>query len=48
MENEGIGQIEAGGWGEWKKCEAAEEEEDLIGGQPSGNVHGLKIGECVM
>lgn len=21
---------------------------DLIGGQPSGNVHGLKIGECVM
>lgn len=21
---------------------------DLIVGQPSGNVHGLKIGECVM
>lgn len=21
---------------------------DLIGGQPSGNLHGLKIGECVM
>lgn len=34
---EGVKEIQSGGEGG-----------DLIGSQPSGNVHGLKIGECVM
>ena len=33
---------------ERKKCGAGRRGVELIGGQPSGNVHGLKIGECVM
>lgn len=35
------------GGGDVRRCEERRGG-DLIGGQPSGNVHGLKIGECVM